>query len=107
MVSCAGVTFKELTHKALQYDPLEYNHYSFLYHGVGLCDEAPGIYFKEAWDSYGYDGILEPGMVMCVESYVGHKQGGSGVKLENQVLITENGPEVLTLYPFESRLLSI
>lgn len=100
-----GITFKELTHKALQYDPLEYNHYSFLYHGVGLCDEAPGIYFKDAWDSYGYDGILEPGMVMCVESYVGHKQGGPGVKLENQVLITENGPEVLTLYPFESRLL--
>lgn len=103
----AGITFKELTHKALQYDPLKYNHYSFLYHGVGLCDEAPGIYFKEAWDSYGYDGILKPGMVMCVESYVGHKKGGSGVKLENQVLITENGPEVLTLYPFESRLLSI
>lgn len=37
---------------------------------------------------------------------IGHKQGGAGVKLENQVLITENGPEVLTLYPFESRLLS-
>lgn len=103
----AGITYKELTHKALQYDPNEYNHYSFLYHGVGLCDEAPGIYFKEAWDSYGYDGVLEPGMVMCVESYVGHKAGGPGVKLENQILITENGPEVLTLYPFESRLLSL
>lgn len=103
----SGMSFKELTHKALQYDPLEYHHYSFLYHGVGLCDEAPGIYFKEAWDGYGYDGILEPGMVMCVESFVGHKNGGPGVKLENQVLITENGPEVLTLYPFESRLLSI
>lgn len=101
-----GTTYKELTHNALQYDPNEYNHYSFLYHGVGLCDEAPGIYFKEAWESYGYDGILEPGMVMCVESYVGHKAGGSGVKLENQVLITENGPEVLTLYPFETQLLS-
>lgn len=102
----AGVTYKELTYKALQYDPNEYNHYSFLYHGVGLCDEAPGIYFKEAWDSYGYDGLLEPGMIICVESYVGHKSGGPGVKLENQILITENDPEVLTLYPFESRLLS-
>lgn len=100
-----GTSFKELTHQALRYDPNEYHHYSFLYHGVGLCDEAPGIYFPSAWDSYGYDGILEAGMVMCVESYVGHKQGGSGVKLENQVLITENGPEVLTVYPFESRLL--
>ncbi|WP_206460852.1 M24 family metallopeptidase [Acinetobacter baumannii] len=102
----AGITYKELTHEALQYDPNEYNHYSFLYHGVGLCDEAPGIYFKEAWDSYGYDGVLEPGMVMCVESYVGHKAGGPGVKLENQILITEKSPEVLTLYPFETKLLS-
>ncbi|HBI9056858.1 TPA: aminopeptidase P family protein, partial [Acinetobacter baumannii] len=68
--------------------------------------EAPGIYFKEAWDSYGYDGVLEPGMVMCVESYVGHKAGGPGVKLENQILITEKSPEVLTLYPFETKLLS-
>lgn len=72
---------------------------------VGLCDEAPGIYFPEAWESYGYDGTLEVGMVMCVESYVGSKHGGSGVKLENQVLITPKGPEVLTCYPFESKLL--
>ncbi len=101
----AGITYKELTHRALTYNPNEYHHYSFLYHGVGLCDEAPGIYFPEAWDSFGYDGTLEVGMVMCVESYVGHKNGGPGVKLENQVLITDQEPEVLTLYPFESRLL--
>lgn len=100
-----GTSFRTLTHQALQYDPNHYHHYSFLYHGVGLCDEAPGIYFSEDWEVAGYDGLLEAGMVMCVESYVGSKQGGSGVKLENQVLITENGPEVLTNYPFESKLL--
>lgn len=101
----SGMTYHDLTHQALRYNPDEYNQYSFLYHGVGLCDEAPGIYFPEAWKDYGYDGVLEAGMVICVESYVGHKQGGPGVKLENQVLITDNGHEVLTLYPFESSLL--
>ncbi len=102
----AGTSYKELTHQALTYNPNEYHHYSFLFHGVGLCDEAPGIYFPEAWDSFGYDGVLEVGMVMCVESYVGNKNGGPGVKLENQVLITRDGPEVLTTYPFEDKLLS-
>lgn len=100
-----GISFKELSHQALRYDPQQYHHYTCLYHGVGLCDEAPMIYFPEAWNAYGYDGAVEVGMVLCVESYVGHTQGGPGVKLENQVLITENGPEVLSTYPFEPRLL--
>ena len=100
-----GVSFKDLSHQALIYDSNTYHRYTCLYHGVGLCDEAPMVYFPDAWDAYGYDGILEPGMVMCVESYVGHTQGGPGVKLENQVLITEEGAEVLSTYPFEQRLL--
>ncbi len=45
-------------------------------------------------------------MVICVESFLGEKQGGQGVKLEDQVLITENGYEVLTSYPFEENLLN-
>lgn len=100
-----GISFKELSHQALHYDPKQYHHYTCLYHGVGLCDEAPMIYFPEAWNAYGYDGVVETGMVLCVESYVGHTQGGPGVKLENQVLITENGAEVLSTYPFEPKLL--
>ena len=44
-------------------------------------------------------------MVMCVETYVGRYSGGPGVKLEEQVLITKNGYELLTSYPFESDLL--
>jgi Xaa-Pro aminopeptidase len=49
---------------------------------------------------------LEPGMVICVESYLGRKSGGPGVKLEDQVLITETGYELLTTYPYEEVLLS-
>ncbi len=100
-----GLTYHDLTHKSFQYDPDKYRHYSCLYHGVGLCDEMPCIYFPSAWGAYGYDGVLEVGHVVCVESYVGPKAGGEGIKLENQVLITETGHELLSHYPFEAQLL--
>lgn len=99
-----GLSFKELTFDSLTYDPNEYRHYSCLYHGVGLCDEYPCIYFPEAWDEIGYKGQLEPGMVICVESYVGKRSGGPGVKLEEQVLITETGHELLSSYPIKEIL---
>jgi Xaa-Pro aminopeptidase len=44
-------------------------------------------------------------MTVCVESFVGDRDGGEGVKLEEQVLITPQGVERLTTYPYESRLL--
>lgn len=44
----------------------------------------------------GYDGQLEAGMVLTAESFVGPRRGGEGVKLENQVLVTNDGPELLT-----------
>ncbi len=94
-----GLTFKELTYDTFQYDPEEFHYYSCLYHGVGLCDEYPSIYFPSSWESTGYDGVLEPGMVLCVESFVGRRSGGPGVKLEEQVLITDNGHELLSRYP--------
>ena len=53
-----------------------------------------------------YDGVLKPGMVLCAESYVGRWEGGPGVKLEDQVLITEDGYEVLSHYPYEENLLA-
>jgi Xaa-Pro dipeptidase len=97
-----GLSFKELTFGSFRYDPDEFHQYSCLYHGVGLCDEYPSIYFPSSWESTGYDGVLEPRMVLCVESFVGRKSGGSGVKLEEQVLITDHGSEVLSHYPMSS-----
>jgi Xaa-Pro aminopeptidase len=44
-------------------------------------------------------------MVICVEVYCGEKGGKEGVKLEDQVLITEDGYENLIRYPFEEKLL--
>lgn len=94
-----GVTFKELTFDGFIPDPETYRHYTSHFHGVGLCDEYPAIYFPEDWESAGYDGVVEPGMVPCVESYVGRIDGGQGVKLEEQVFVTETGHEVLSSFP--------
>jgi len=100
-----GLSYHDLTHKSFQYDPDVFNTYTVQYHGVGMCDEAPAIYFPSAWDAYGWDGHLQPGMVICVESFVGYKTHGEGVKLEDQILITETGHEKLNKYPFEDELL--
>ena len=100
-----GVSFRDLSHGATSL-PDEYlpNRYSVLFHGVGLCDEYPSIPYPSDWQRSGYDGVLEPGMVMCVESYVGRHGGHEGVKLEEQVLITETGCEPMSRYPRDARL---
>lgn len=81
------------------------NRYGCLLHGVGLADEWPSIPYQEDWAEYGYDGVLQPGMVVSVESYVGELGGAEGVKLEDMVLITETGVELLSHYPYEEALL--
>ena len=54
----------------------------------------------------GNDGNIEPGMVICVESYIGENSGVKGIKLEEQVLVTETGYQNLSMFPFEESLLS-
>jgi hypothetical protein len=41
-------------------------------------------------------------MTLCVESFIGVDGGKEGVKLEEQVLITESGVERLSTLPFET-----
>ena len=95
----AGMALREIAEGAWYPDPDEYRHYTSVSHGVGLCDEYPSVTFRHKWERVGYDGVLEPGMVMCIEAFVGPRSGGEGVKLEEQVLITETGNEVLTRLP--------
>ena len=44
-------------------------------------------------------------MILCVEAYIGAVGGREGIKLEDQVLITEDGYENLTKYPFDAALM--
>ena len=76
-----------------------------LAHGIGLCDEYPAIYYRQDVDQYGFEGVLEENMTICIESYVGAVGGREGVKLEHQVLVTAKGCELLSKFPFEDELL--
>ncbi|MCE3247782.1 MAG: aminopeptidase family protein [Geminicoccaceae bacterium] len=97
-----GLALREFSEQAFRL-PERYraNRYSVVAHGVGLCDEYPAVYYPEDAAQSGYDGVLEANMTICLESYVGAAGGGEGVKLEQQLLITATGAEVLSHYPFE------
>jgi Xaa-Pro aminopeptidase len=99
-----GASLREISENASK-PPEGCQQYPCVMHGVGLCDEYPRVVFPENWNSKGYDGYIRADTVMCVESYVGFHGGREGVKLEEQVLVKENGIEVLTSYPFEESLL--
>lgn len=97
-----GLSYKDLTDQMLPMaDEFIPGRYGVAMHGVGLCDEAPGIYYREDYAETGYDGVFEEGMVMCVEALIGSKGGKECVKLEEQVLVTADGFEQLTTYPLE------
>ncbi len=73
-------------------------------HGNGMVAEYPIVPYADLFDDIGDDGVFEANMTICVESYIGSVNGGEGVKLEDQVLLTDSGVEVLTTYPFDTRL---
>ena len=79
--------------------------YGCLMHGVGLCDEWPLVAYPDQAVPGAFDYALEAGMVLCVEAAVGAEGGDFSIKLEDQVLITEDGYENLTTYPFDARLM--
>lgn len=88
--------------------PVDYQEQMFtsFAHGIGLENEWPIIKSVHKTDVYGgygggYDGELKPGMTICIESYIGEVGGPDGVKLEEQILITESGPVPLSNTPYE------
>ncbi|CVL11325.1 uncharacterized protein FPRN_07735 [Fusarium proliferatum] len=60
------------------------NRYFVSAHGCGLTEEDPYLHHRGDLPDSGYDGVIEPGMVLCVESYIGNEGGTQGVKLERQ-----------------------
>lgn len=95
-----GLSLRELSATSHRLPPEHRaNRYPFLVHGIGLCDEYPGVRYPEDWDRSGYDGVLEAGMTVCIEAYVGPERGREGVKLERQAVVTERGPEFLDGFP--------
>jgi Xaa-Pro aminopeptidase len=99
-----GVSFIELSQKSFRLpEKCLPNRYADIAHGCGLGVEYPLIWYAEDAEWGAYDGVLESGMIVCVESYIGEVGGSEGVKLEEPVLITDGAPRVLSRYPFEDR----
>ncbi len=101
-----GVPLRDLVFKGHQLDP-KYDKlkYSCRFHGVGLCDEWPLITYPDHYTEGAFEAVLEPGMVLCAEALVGEVGSDFSIKLEDQVLVTEDGFENLTRYPFDPVLM--
>lgn len=100
-----GITLLELQRQAyVPGEEFQENAYPCIMHAVGMCDEYPQIKYPHRQINR-YDCAIEAGMVLCFESYMGALGERDGVKLEQQVLVTDEGYEMLTRYPYEETLL--
>lgn len=101
-----GVMIPELTANTHVLDAqFQKQKYSCLMHGVGLCDEWPLVAYPDKAVPGAFDHPLEAGMVLCVEALVSPEGRDFSIKLEDQVLITEDGYEDLTFYEMDPALM--
>jgi Xaa-Pro dipeptidase len=97
-----GTGFLEYSDQAFQLpDDCIPNRYADVAHGCGLGVEYPFIWYREDEQWGAYDGLFEENMVVCIECYVGELGGHEGVKLEQPIWLSADGPVVLSEYPFE------
>ena len=70
-----------------------------------MAGEFPNIpHMDDTGSNYPLLGHLEPGMIICLESYIGWERSQEGVKLEDQFLIREDRVERMSNYHFDDRL---
>ena len=101
-----GVTLRQFQERAyLPEEEFHKNAYPCTIHGVGMCDEYPQIKPRFRGPN-PYDGVIEENMVLCVESYMGAEGERDGVKLEQQILVTKDGHEIMSTFPLEDALLT-
>lgn len=77
----------------------------FIGHGVGIGANEPPYIGETLPGAPVYE--FQPGMVFAVEPliWIEGVRGGGGVRLEEQVLVTEDGPHVMSRAPFDEKLL--
>jgi Xaa-Pro dipeptidase len=100
-----GRTMRELAERMPKLpEPYRAQRYEVMAHQAGLEDEGPSIAYPED-DQPNGDRVLKAGSVVCLEVYAGRLGAPDGVKLEEQVLVTDGPPQVLVPYPFCDQLL--
>lgn len=77
----------------------------FIGHGVGIGANEPPYIGETLPGAPTYE--FRPGMVFAVEPliWVEGVRGGGGVRLEEMVLVTEDGPHVMSRAPFDEKLM--
>jgi Xaa-Pro dipeptidase len=102
-----GRSFEEFARLAFEVPAphREYGYYQ-LAHGLGLAGGHPNVP-RIGEGRYGLPGDIEPGMVLCVESYIGDPASRQGVKLEDQYLVHHDRVERLSRYPLDRRLTDV
>jgi Xaa-Pro aminopeptidase len=79
--------------------------YSTVVHGIGTDDEPPFIPFPQGPWPIMPQGEFRENMVVSVEFYAGKVGEQDGVKLEDEIWITADGPVIISLYPYHDKLL--
>jgi Xaa-Pro dipeptidase len=97
-----GVGFREFAERAPALpERFTAQRYECLLHSCGMEDEGPSISYPDAVQP-NPDRSLTKDMVVVNEVYLGEVGGSFGIKLGEQYLITEDGPEFLAPYPFSA-----
>jgi len=101
----AGKSYRDIRTDAWQMpETFQRNQLPGISHGIGLCNVYPIIMNPQWFESSVHDGECQAGMIFCVESYVGSAGGSEGVKLEQQILVTDSGYELLSDMGFDEEL---
>lgn len=105
-----GIAFEEFARKGPRLPPrYEAQRYPTMVHQAGLEDEGPGIPYPD--DGRGPRRImpereLRENMVLCLECYAGEVGAPFGVKLEDQVVVTRDGPRLVCGFPYDRKFLA-
>jgi Xaa-Pro aminopeptidase len=73
-------------------------------HGVGLSIWEKPIFSRLV--SFDYPETIEEGMVFALETFWPSKDGWSAARIEEQLIVTADGSEVITRFPAEELLVT-
>jgi Xaa-Pro aminopeptidase len=101
-----GVSFAEFVARCpILPEAYRAQQYGVIVHGIGTDDEPPNIPFPGDPHTDMPEGEFRENMVLAVECYAGKVGLQDGVKLEDEVCVTADGTVVLSLYPYDAKLL--